>query len=70
MRIEKWIMKHTSNYIGRIIWDNWVIKVLGVSEFINDVGENESDGTVLHQMGYEDKNQEYLRSKDCADVHV
>ena len=39
-----------------------VIKVLGVSGFINDVDEYESDGTVLHQMGYEDKIQEYLRS--------
>ena len=39
-----------------------VIKVLRVSVFINDVvDENESYGTVLHQMGFEDKDQESIK---------
>ena len=32
-------------------------KVLGVSGFINDVADDEDDGKVLHQMGYDDKDQ-------------
>ena len=40
-------------------------KMLGVSGLINDVTEDENDGKVIHQMGYEDKD---LRSKHCADV--
>ena len=32
-------------------------KVLGVSGFINDVAADKHDGKVLHQMGYEDKDQ-------------
>ena len=43
-------------------------RVFGVSGFISDVVEDEDDGKVLHQMGYEDKDREDLRSKDCADV--
>ena len=45
-------------------------KMLGVSGLINDVTEDENDGKVIlvHQMGYEDKDQEDLRSKHCADV--
>ena len=39
-----------------------------IHQLINDVAEGEDDGKVLHQMGYEDKDQEDLRSKDCADV--
>ena len=64
-----------SQYISRRSRNlQWLVKVFGgglFRGFVIDVNEDEDDGTVLHHIEYttyDDKDQEDLSPKDCADT--